>query len=135
MASASGKKSGPPRIALDSTQAARRSLARLARMRFRGELDSETFRDLIYGLSALLAFDRHLADLRIEERLANVEALLENPPARPYLAPARNFNEAARQAPRQALVDSHPDPAFPDAIAAQEEAIAAPPADAGRLKL
>lgn len=115
------RKPGPPRIALDSTAAARRSLARLARMRFRGELDSETYRDLIYGLSALLAFDRHLADLRMEERLAAVEEMLANPPT----LGTRPAPIAARQAPRRALADVTHDREPADAIAAQFGPIAA----------
>lgn len=68
------KTPGALRLTLDTPHAARRTLARLSRMRFRGEITSEVYRDLVYGLSTMRAFDSLLADLRIEERLAALEA-------------------------------------------------------------
>jgi len=70
------RKPGPPRLALGDASAVRRSLARIIRERFRGSIDSERFRDLVYGLNTLLGYDRHLADLRIEDRLNTLEAAL-----------------------------------------------------------
>jgi len=70
------KKAPLPRLSLDNPKAARKTLARLARMRFRHEIDSETFRDLIYCLSTLRSYDALLADLRIEDRLTEIEAAL-----------------------------------------------------------
>lgn len=77
-----GKK-GPPRLALDSAASTRKTLARLIRLRFRGELDSATFRDLFYGANTLLGYDKLLADLRIEERLDALEAALTENKKRP----------------------------------------------------
>ncbi|HUX42733.1 MAG TPA: hypothetical protein VMV83_16315 [Rectinemataceae bacterium] len=68
------KKSGPPRLALDGPKTTRRTIARLIRLRFRGELASDVFRDCLYGLNTALGYDRLLADLRIEERLTAIEA-------------------------------------------------------------
>lgn len=68
------KTPGALRLTLDTPHAARRTLARLSRMRFRGEIGSDVYRDLVYGLSTMRAFDSLLADLRIEERLAALEA-------------------------------------------------------------
>jgi hypothetical protein len=76
MASQDSKAKGPPRLGLDGAQATRKTLARLLRMRFRGELGSELFRDLIYGANTILGYDRLLADLRIEERLDALELQL-----------------------------------------------------------
>ena len=68
-----GKKS-TPRLTLDSPASARKSLARLVRLRYQGRLESELFRDLVYAFSALINYDKLLADLRIEERLTAIEA-------------------------------------------------------------
>lgn len=68
------KRPGALRLTLDTPHAARRTLARLSRMRFRGEIGSDVYRDLVYGLSTMRAFDALLADLRIEERIAALEA-------------------------------------------------------------
>ena len=70
------KKPGPPRLALDTPGATRKTIGRLIRMRFRGELVSDVFRDCLYGLNTALGYDRLLADLRIEERLDAIEARL-----------------------------------------------------------
>jgi len=63
---------------MDTPASARKTLARLSRMRFRGEIASETFRDLIYAISTLRAYDALIADLRIEERLAALEKIAES---------------------------------------------------------
>jgi hypothetical protein len=64
------------RLSLNSPRSVRGTLARLARMRVRGELDSLTFRDVVYGISTILAYDKHIADLRTEERLEAIEKAL-----------------------------------------------------------
>jgi hypothetical protein len=70
------KKPGPPRLALDGAAATRKTLARLLRLRFRGEIDTVLFRDMFYGLNVALGYDKLLADLRIEDRLTAIEAAL-----------------------------------------------------------
>jgi hypothetical protein len=67
------KKSGPPRIALGDYRAARHSLARIIRLRFRKEIDSDLFRDLVYGLNALLGFDKFEKESALEKRLSDLE--------------------------------------------------------------
>lgn len=77
MAVEESKKAAPlPRLALGGAKEARGTLARLARMRFRHEIDSETFRDLVYCLSMLRSYNALLADIRIEERLGEIEKAL-----------------------------------------------------------
>jgi hypothetical protein len=70
------KKPGPPRLSLDGAKQTRGTLARLLRMRFRGEIDSILFRDMVYGLGCALGYDKLLADLRIEDRLSAIEAAI-----------------------------------------------------------
>ena len=70
------KKPGPPRLSLDGAKQTRATLARLLRLRFRGEIDSVLFRDMFYGLNVALGYDRLLADLRIEERMDALEAAI-----------------------------------------------------------
>lgn len=66
---------GAPRLVMDSPASARKTLARLSRMRFRGEIASDVYRDLVYGLSTIRSFDSLLADLRIEARIEELEKL------------------------------------------------------------
>jgi hypothetical protein len=73
MADNEKKKSGPPRIALGDYKAARHSLARIIRLRFRKEIDSDLFRDLVYGLNALLGFDKFEKESALEKRLSDLE--------------------------------------------------------------
>jgi hypothetical protein len=61
------------RLALNDYKAARHSLARVLRMRFRGELDSATFRDMVYGLHCLLGFDKLQKETELEKRLSDLE--------------------------------------------------------------
>jgi hypothetical protein len=77
MATDDTKAKGAPRLALDSPKNARKTISRLCRMRFRGEIDSERFRDLVYALSTMRAYDALLADLRIDERLDLIEAQIK----------------------------------------------------------
>jgi hypothetical protein len=63
MANNDKEKKGAPRISLDSSKAARRSLARIIRMRFRNEIERETYRDLVYGLNILLSFDKQIPEV------------------------------------------------------------------------
>jgi ethanolamine utilization cobalamin adenosyltransferase len=68
---------GAPRLGLEGAAATRKTLARLLRLRFRGEIDTVLFRDMFYGLNVALGYDKLLADLRIEERLDLIEAQMK----------------------------------------------------------
>lgn len=70
------KTKGAPRLALDSPKNARKTISRLCRMRFRGEVESDVFRDLIYALSTLRNYDQLIADLRIEDEIAAIKEVL-----------------------------------------------------------
>ena len=61
------------RLPMKTHDHARRTLARLMRAYHNGELESKKFRDLVYGLTTMLAYFKHAADLRIEERLEAIE--------------------------------------------------------------
>jgi len=61
------------RINTATHEKARLSLGRLIREYQRGELESQTFRDLIYGMNTLLAYFRHASELDIERRLDTIE--------------------------------------------------------------
>jgi hypothetical protein len=61
------------RLALNDYKAARHSLARILRMRFRGEIDSATFRDMVSGLHCLLGFDKLQKETELEKRLGELE--------------------------------------------------------------
>ncbi|MDA8409465.1 MAG: hypothetical protein M0001_03625 [Treponema sp.] len=62
-----------PRLSLDTPLNARKALGRLIRLRYQGKIESEMFRDIVYGFSSLINYDKLLADLRIEERLTAIE--------------------------------------------------------------
>jgi hypothetical protein len=53
--------------------AARLTLGRLIRQYHAGELESQTFRDLVYSFNVLLSFFKHASDLEIESRLTAIE--------------------------------------------------------------
>jgi hypothetical protein len=67
------KKAGPPRIALGDYKSARHSLARILRMYFRKELDTEHFRNLCYALNILLSYDKFDKENELERRLTELE--------------------------------------------------------------
>ena len=67
----------PFSLRLRSIKSARQTLARILRERGKGNIDRETFRDLIYGMSHLLAFMKTEKELDIEERLQVIEDRLE----------------------------------------------------------
>jgi hypothetical protein len=62
------------RLALNDAKAARHSLSRIIRMRLRGELESDVYRDLVYGLNALLGFEKLQKETELERRLAGLES-------------------------------------------------------------
>jgi hypothetical protein len=68
MADSEKKKAGPPRIALGDYKSARHSLARILRMYFRKELDTEHFRNLCYGLNILLSYDKFEKESELENK-------------------------------------------------------------------
>jgi len=123
MESADKKVTGPPRLSLDGPLATRKTIARLVRLRFRGGIDSGTFRDCLYGLNTALGYDKLLADLRIEERLAEIEARLASRDARPSPAPASRPAYAPAPAPDTAEPEDEE-----DAPTAAESAISETPA-------
>jgi hypothetical protein len=61
------------RLALNDYKAARHSLARIIRMRFRGELESDVYRDMVYGLHCMLGFDKLQKETELEKRLNAIE--------------------------------------------------------------
>jgi hypothetical protein len=61
------------RLALNDYKTARHSLTRLLRMRFRGEIDTETYRDMIKGFQALLSYDKLEKEIDLERRLDALE--------------------------------------------------------------
>ena len=65
------------RLPMKDHAAARRSLARVIRMRFAGEIDTKRYRDLVYGLSTLLSYFRLDIDCEYERRLEAIETALE----------------------------------------------------------
>jgi hypothetical protein len=73
MADNENKKAGPPRIALGDYKSARHSLARIIRMYFRKELDTEHFRNLCYSLNILLSYDKFEKETELERRMSELE--------------------------------------------------------------
>ena len=64
------------RITTKTHRSARHALGRLIRNYQAGQMESQTFRDLIYGMTLLLSYFKHEADLEIEKRLQDVEEAL-----------------------------------------------------------
>lgn len=61
------------RLNMRDHNAARLTLGRLIRSYHAGELESQTFRDLVYGFNTMLSYFKHAADLAIEDRLTAIE--------------------------------------------------------------
>ena len=55
---------------------ARQQLSRIIKAYFNGELDATLYRNLVYGFSHLLAFQRAELDMDIEKRLEAIEEKL-----------------------------------------------------------
>ena len=68
------------RLVLDNASGVRKTIARIMRMRFRNEIDSLCFRDLIHAANTMLGYDRLEADLKIEERLNALEEAMSPEP-------------------------------------------------------
>ena len=65
------------RINTKSHNHARQSLGRLIRSYQKGELDSQTYRDLIYGMNTLLGYYKLGLEADYEARLQAIESALE----------------------------------------------------------
>ena len=65
------------RLALKTPESAAHTLSRLLRMRINKEIDGTMFRDMTYGMNVLLSYFKHMADMRIEERIEAIENALE----------------------------------------------------------
>lgn len=63
----------PMRLPLGSLKNARRSLSRLMTSFYRGQLDPETYRGMIYGFNVLLSFLKEERNDDIETRLTALE--------------------------------------------------------------
>lgn len=63
---------------LSNAQNARGALASLINRREKGTIEDADYRALVYGLSQLLGYFKHIDDLRIEERLSRLEDAIEN---------------------------------------------------------
>ena len=64
-------------LRLNRPASARKSLARLMRMRLRGEIPSPLFRDLIYAFSTLSAIWKFEVEASVEARLDALEKAQE----------------------------------------------------------
>ena len=62
---------------LNSAKNAAGSLATLIRRRSKHDIDDADYRALLYGFNTLLAYLKHVDDLRYEERLAALEERVE----------------------------------------------------------
>lgn len=66
------------RLGMKDHNAARLTLARLIRSYHAGEMESQTFRDLVYSFNVMLSYFRHSADLRIEGQLDEIRDQLSD---------------------------------------------------------
>ena len=67
-----------PRLLVNKPSAARLTLARIMRAYLAKKIDATTYRNLVYGLSAMLAYFKFEADAVIEERLERIEEAIQN---------------------------------------------------------
>ncbi len=66
----------PPQLRLNTPANARRSLARIIRMRAKDEITEADYKSIVYGISSMLGYFKLESDLRIEERIEALEARL-----------------------------------------------------------
>jgi len=66
------------RFPLETSETARKPFARVIRLFAKGRLDRETYRDLVYGLSAYLNAIKLSRDDAIEARLTELEGRLQD---------------------------------------------------------
>lgn len=64
-------------LRLNTLQNARRTYARILRARFTGEIDRETYRDLVYGFSTFIGMWKLQQTEELAERIDALEAMLE----------------------------------------------------------
>ena len=65
------------RMPLNTLEHSQQQLTRIMRLRRNGGIDSALFRDLVYSFSVLLNFFKLEKDRRIEERIEELEKLME----------------------------------------------------------
>ena len=65
------------KLQLNNLKNMRNSLARIIRMTADGKLEQDLMKTLTYGISHLLAIQKHQDDIRIEERLDDIEQRLK----------------------------------------------------------
>ena len=70
------------RLPMKSQGSARKTLARLIREFYRGEIPVEQFRALAYGMSVLLQYFRLDIDAELSARLDEIESAIEADKAR-----------------------------------------------------
>lgn len=63
---------------IDSIPHAKQQLTRIIKAYFKGELKPEVYRNLIYGMSHLLSFQKAELDQEIEKRLDAIEEKLHD---------------------------------------------------------
>lgn len=63
----------PFSLRLRSLKSSRQTLARIVREHARGNLDRDTFKDLVYGMSHLLSYMKTEKELDVEARLEAIE--------------------------------------------------------------
>ena len=63
-------------LRLNTLQNARRTYARILRARFTGEIDRETYRDLVYGFSTFIGMWKLQQTEELAERIDALEDLL-----------------------------------------------------------
>ena len=65
------------RFGLETNKAARSSLCRIMRERRNKEIDSATFRDLVYGFNTLLSHDKHRHEIELDKRIEVLEQIIK----------------------------------------------------------
>ena len=76
MADANTTAGSTPSLRLGSTKSTRQTLARIIRAYGKGTLEEGLYKGLVYGLSHYLAYLRFESDMRIEERIDELEKRL-----------------------------------------------------------
>ena len=66
------------RLILNNITNSRKTLARIIRWYFAGEIAAEKYRNLVYGISNLLNAFKLESGLEIEKRIERIEELLED---------------------------------------------------------
>lgn len=69
---------GKTRLTLNSIENSRKTIGRLLRKYYYGQLDESTFRTLIYGLSHYLSYLKLEMETDLERRIEAIEDVLKN---------------------------------------------------------